>query len=70
MNIEYPNLATVHLTNDQAYTLMEILNETMVANAREGFKEYNPFIQRIHTKIASATAEMQSRVQLAAQSNS
>jgi hypothetical protein len=45
---------TVELTHSQWVTLLTILDEAMTENARTGYKENNPFLQRIKTKLIEA----------------
>lgn len=49
-----PKKFVIELTHDQWSTLLVILDETMGDNARTGYKENNPFIQRIKNKVLQA----------------
>jgi len=45
---------TVTLTHSQWVSLLMMIDETMGENARTGYKENNPFFQRMKTKLLNA----------------
>lgn len=45
---------TIKLTHDQWVALLTMLDEVMGENARTGYKENNPYFQRLKTKLLNA----------------